>query len=324
MSFYIEKGEKAMKLGEIGEFGLIEKLREMTGCGKGVVVGIGDDCAVLRSKRKGWYDLLTIDTLVEGVHFRPEDPPSKVGRKAMAINISDIAAMGGLPGYAVISLAAPRDYDSDKAKTIYRGMKNIAEKYSVDIVGGDTVRSPKNLVITVALTGSVEKHKAAFRSGARPGNRIYVTGTLGGSIFGKHLSFTPRVDEARFLVDKSHVTSMIDLSDGLASDLRRVLDESLVGAAVRAESIPVSTVAGKRWKELKKTPLEMALTDGEDFELLFTVPSKETEVLEAKWRRNFKLRLTCIGEITRTRSFNIIDKNGKRKDIAKTGYDHFR
>ncbi len=312
-----------VKLSEIGEFGLIERLQKMTRCGRGVVAGIGDDCAVLRSKRVGWYDLFTIDTLVERVHFRPEDPPSKIGRKAMAVNISDIAAMGGLPDHAVVSLAAPRDYEVEKARSIYRGMRKIARKYAVDIVGGDTVHSPKNLVITVAMTGSVEKNRVALRSGARPGDRIFVTGSLGGSLYGKHLSFTPRVNEARFLVSKSTITSMIDLSDGLASDLQRILSESSVGAEVRSDDIPLSAVAGKRSRESGKTSLEMALTDGEDFELLFTVPAEEAESLAAKWKRKFRLRLTCIGEITGARSLGIVSRDGEKRTLHRTGYDHF-
>ena len=311
------------RLRDIGEFGLIAGLRKRLPAHGDVVTGIGDDCAVVRSGRKGWLSLYAIDTIVEGVHFLSGDAPGKIGRKALAVNISDIAAMGGIPECALVSIGAPANYDAGKIERMYDGMRKLAKAFSVQIVGGDTVNSPERLVITVAITGKVEKERVVLRSGARPGDCVFVTGTLGGSLGGRHLIFTPRVEEARFLSGGFRITSMIDLSDGLASDLKRIIEESGTGAVIQRERIPVSAAAIEEAYSGGKRAIEGALMDGEDFELLFTIDKRDAEELKKKWKRKFRLRLTEIGEITAEKGFRIVDECGGEKVFDGTGYDHF-
>lgn len=312
-----------LKIEQIGEFGLIAEIKKMLHSDHRVVKGIGDDCAVLHSTKKGWYDLLTIDTIFEGVHFNLNDAPEKIGWKAMAVNISDIAAMGGIPAHAVVSLGIPDKYTVAKIHALYRGIRKAALKFSINIVGGDTIRSPERLVVTVALIGSVEKSRIALRSGAKPGDVIYLTGDIGGSILGRHLTFSPRLLEARFLVQNFKINSMIDLSDGLASDMRRIMEESKVGAVINAQRIPVSLAARKNAVKCGKKPIECALTDGEDFELLFTVRKKAAKMLEIKWKQKFNLKLTEIGEITKRNELKLKDKSGRLERLNAHGYDHF-
>ena len=185
------------KLQDIGEFGLIKRIADKEKISdKDVVVGIGDDTAVLKYK-KNLYLLLTTDMLVEDVHFNQKATPFQIGWKALAVNISDIAAMGGIPKYGLVSLGLKKNTSLKFVDELYRGIKTIAKRFDVQIVGGDTVSSSK-LVINIALTGEVEKKYLTLRKGAKIGDKIYVTGRLGGSIIGKHLSFIPRVKEARY------------------------------------------------------------------------------------------------------------------------------
>ena len=227
--------------------------------------GIGDDAAVLRWTSK--KDLLiTADMILEGRHFRDEDNAFAIGWKAMAVNLSDIAAMGGLPTSAVVSLGVPPRAKTGRLKEIYRGILSSAACFGVCVVGGDTNAS-KSWVIGLTLLGEVERGKALLRSGAKPGDRIFVSGALGGSYrSGKHLSFTPRIREARYLARAFRVSAMMDLSDGLSSDIRRICEESGVGAVLDSRLIPRSS---------RSVSLEGALSDGEDFELLFTVPPRD-------------------------------------------------
>jgi len=319
-------------LAVFGELELIERMRKKLcvparNAGKkgSVVEGIGDDTAVLRSPKGDNLLLLTCDTLVEGVHFDKGTPPDRIGWKAMACNLSDIAAMGGIPQYALVSLACPARTKVAQIDAIYAGMKELAERFEVAIVGGDTVESPRALVVTVNLVGKVEKNRYVSRNGARAGDLLCVTGTLGGSLLGKHLAFIPRVAEGRFLATNFSPTAMIDISDGLASDLMKMMQASQATAEVFAEDIPVSEAAVRLAKRKGLSPIEMALYDGEDFELLFTLPRERVDECLAHFRKNFSTQVTVIGRVKRGRKKPIlIKKDGTVAPLEARGYEHFR
>lgn len=302
-----------MKLKELGEIKLIERLARRTRVDKTVVKGIGDDTAVIRwTKEK--YLLFTCDMLVEDVHFTlKKATPFQVGWKALGRNISDIAAMGGIPKYALISVGLNPDQTVKFSDEIYRGLQAIAKKFGVSIVGGDTVTSDK-LVIDVSLIGEVEKRNVVLRSGARIGDVVLVTGSIGGSIHGKHLNFVPRIAEARTLVTRSKIHSMIDISDGLFLDLKRILKLSNVGAKIYRDSIPLSGNARS---------FESAVNDGEDFELLFTMSPVDAKKFFKLHAGKSKIPVTAIGEIVRAKEgFTLVDSDGCTKRITEKGYQH--
>jgi len=296
----------------VGEFGLIRKLSKQLRYSKNVIKGVGDDAAVI-GYRQGLHLLFTTDMLIEGVHFKlSKTRPSLVGRKALAVNISDIAAMGGIPKYAVVAFGFRSSSKVSFVKEILGGMKGIADKFGVDIVGGDTNRSDK-LIISISLLGETEKKNLILRSGAKPNDVVFVTGRLGGSYrSGRHLKFVPRVKEARYLVKNFGISSMIDISDGLAGDLKRIAESSHVGVAIDDGAIPCN-------RGCKTTD---ALFDGEDFELLFTAPRKEASLIEKKWP--YDLKLTRIGEVTKSKGvIELLTKKGAKKKITKKGFNHF-
>ena len=300
------------------EFGLINEFARMTKTGKDVLVGIGDDTAVLKTGRKGFYELLTCDAVVEGVHFKLKDGPKKIGYKSVAVNVSDIAAMGGVPAAAVVSAGIPGKVTSKFCKELYAGILSACKKFDVELVGGDTVRS-RILFISIAMTGMVEKKNLALRKGASPKDVIMVTGALGGSLKIKHLSFVPRLKEARFLVRNFRITSMMDISDGLAGDLKHLCDESGFGAKVIAGKVPVS----RTLKNLQKNiSLKHAFSDGEDFELLFTVPEKEAQDVEKKFNKKFRVKVSRIGKIIKKKGL-FLEKEGKVSPLRFRGYSHF-
>jgi thiamine-monophosphate kinase len=311
--------KKNARVHDLGEFGLIRELRDAIGLARGsVVVGIGDDCAVLRGSDPDKYLLYTCDPVVEGVHYRPTDRPRQIGWKAMARNLSDIAAMGGLPLWAVVSVGLRRNTDARWVKELYVGLSAAARKFGCQIVGGDTTHVKHEQFIVVALVGEVERSRMTPRSGSRVGDSIFVTGTLGGSRRGKHLTFTPRIKEARWLVGNFPVHAMIDLSDGLSSDLQRSVEASRPGTGfeIHAAEIPIARAA--------RGSLAAALNDGEDFELLFTIDPRHVTALRQKWARQFPLELTEIGRVVRSREkVTIISLDGSRKPLAPAGYDHF-
>lgn len=301
---------KHMEIKTIGEFGLIKRIKNNLPGLKNVVLGIGDDCAVINyTKNKDL--LLTIDMLIEGVHFDLRKFGAyKVGRKALAVSLSDIAAMGGIPKYSLISLGVPPDTPLKAIDDLYAGFLELAKEYGVKLIGGDTNRSQR-LICDVSVVGEVEKKRLIRRSGAKAGDSIYVTGKLGGSIKGRQYDFTPRITEARILVCNFKVNSMIDISDGLASDLRHVTDASNTGAAIYAENIPVAMGSS----------LNGALTDGEDFELLFTMPECVSEKVLTK---KLGVAVKMIGEITNKKAgIKMMGKNGKKQDLKALGYRHF-
>lgn len=295
-------------LSDIGEFGLINRFKKMVYAAN-AVVSIGDDAAVLPfTKTK--YQLLTTDMLVEDVHFTARTEPKLIGRKAMNCNISDIAAMGGFPKYAVVTLGAPARTFLKRVEEIYRGINQAAKTFGIGVVGGDTVKSTK-LMINIALTGDVLKKDLVLRSTAKIGDMIFVTGALGGSLkSGRHLTFTPRVKESQFLVKHFKPTAMIDISDGLIADLGHILETSRKGAVIHEEKIP----------RQKGADLHQALFDGEDFELIFTLPKKQTQRLERT--KHPGMKFYPIGEIT-AHGLTLKTTGSVRATVKQTGYRHF-
>jgi thiamine-monophosphate kinase len=301
---------------DLGEFGLIGEIRKSVRRGPGVTLGIGDDTAVVRP-RAGHELLFTTDMLVEGIHFRAGDEASarEIGQKAMAVNLSDIAAMGGVPTHAVAAVGLPGGLDVTFARDLMKGLRTTAEAWGVSLVGGDTNRSGV-IIVSVALLGEVKKGKAVRRSGAKPGDVIFVTGNLGGSYASrKHLNFTPRLAESAYLGGYK-VSAMMDLSDGLASDLGKLATESGVGAVLSAEAVPLSTWAKS---------LDAALTDGEDFELLFTLSPREAARLSLASKPAGLALFRPVGKITPCREgLRIFRADGRYTPIEDKGYDHFR
>jgi thiamine-monophosphate kinase len=309
----------------MNEFELIGRLTSGLPGNAAVLVGAGDDCAVVKSSGHGEALLLKTDAIVEGVHFCRDADPEKVGHKALGRCLSDIAAMAGKPLHALVTLALPPRFEVAFVEGIYLGLNRLAARYGVAVVGGETVTNPDRILISVAVLGQVATGKCVLRSGAKPGDALFVTGQLGGSLAGKHLDFEPRLAEAQWLVDRCAVHAMIDLSDGLAGDLRHLLQASQVGAELLASAIPISRAARLLAKAQgsSKTPLLAALTDGEDYELLFTVPSADAVRLLDQWKQRFSdTRLSCIGKITKDRTVLLRTKDGVRP-LPAHGYVHF-
>ncbi len=309
----------------MNEIELISKLTKSLPTNAWVVAGAGDDCAVLDSGQPNRYLLLKTDAVVEGIHFLPETPAEQIGHKALARCLSDIAAMAGRPIAALVTIALPKKFDADHIKKIYDGISKLAERHGVAIVGGETTTNPERMLISVSLLGDVAKDKCLLRSGAKPGDAIFVSGELGGSLAAKHLEFEPRLAEARWLSDNFSIHSMIDLSDGLAMDLRHILHESKLGAELFAKCIPISRAARLRARaeSSAKPPLLAALTDGEDFELLFTASSRDAVPLLDGWKKQFApQKLTCIGKITAAVGLKLRDESGLRT-LSSHGYVHF-
>ena len=304
------------------ETDLITKLTTDLPTDSSIDVGPGDDCAVVNVDGKNV--LLKTDAVVEGVHFTADTPPEKIGRKAIARPLSDIAAMGGRPSHAVVTVGLPEDFDETRLKTIYRGAGEMGEQNGTYIVGGEITRNPV-LLISVSLIGHVETDHVLTRKGSRDGDAVFVTGELGGSIAGKHLDFDPRLAEARWLAEQFEIHAMIDLSDGLATDLRYLLGDNL-GAELLTPAIPISRAAKERARDnpAGKSALLAALADGEDYELLFTLPSKQAVPLHDDWKTAFpELPLHCIGKITSQPGLHLRDDKGIQPFHAQ-GYDHLQ
>jgi thiamine-monophosphate kinase len=269
--------------------------------------------------------LFKTDAVVEGVHFARDTAPQKIGHKALARCLSDIAAMAGTPTAALVTIALPQQFDVKFVEAIYTGLNLLARKHGVAVVGGETTMNPERTLISVALLGWVPRGKAVLRSGAKAGDAIFVTGELGGSLAGKHLEFEPRLAEARWLAENFSVRAMIDLSDGLAGDLRHLLQAGRVGAELLKTAIPIARAAKWRAKEQSpaRSPFVAALTDGEDFELLFTVAASDAVKLLDAWKKQFpKLRLSCIGKIKSGAGITIRDQTGPHP-FTSDGYVHF-
>jgi thiamine-monophosphate kinase len=309
----------------MNEFKLIEQWTRALPTNASVIVGPGDDCAVLNSGLPGKYLLLKTDAVVQGVHFSGEADPEKIGHKAMGRPLSDIAAMAGQPTAALVTIALPTGFDPGFIERVYTGMRELAQKFNVAIVGGETTATSGPLLISVCILGEVAADKCILRSGSKPGDALFVTGELGGSLAGRHLEFEPRLAEAQWLASRFPIHAMIDLSDGLAGDLRHLLRQDELGAEILAGAIPISRAAKAqaRAESSSKTPLLAALSDGEDFELLFTVPPKTAVPLLDAWKQQFPgVRLSCIGKMTAGGGLKLRDKTGLHT-LQAHGYVHF-
>jgi thiamine-monophosphate kinase len=297
----------AQTVADIGEDALVSLITKGLAPGEGVITGAGDDCAVLMPNRRGEVTLLKTDCVVQDVHFTKATPAALVGRKAIARVISDIAAMGGEPQHAVITLVLPPDTGLEYVEQLYAGMNKVAADHGVGIVGGETSRGPV-LMISVSMTGKAQRNRWISRAGAKVGDLIFVTGKLGGSLSGRHLTFEPRLKEGLWLAQNFRIHAMMDLSDGLAKDLPRLAAASSVGFVLDEKSVPVK----------EGCTVQQACGDGEDFELLFTVASRSAGKLTRLWTQNFpELPLTCIGRIASL-------AEGHKGLPGHSGWDHFQ
>ncbi len=296
-----------MKLRDLGEDRLLEQLLRKPKRNQGVVLGPGDDAAIVEPGKRGVLHLLKTDCLVEGIHFAKESRPELIGWKALARPVSDFAAMSGVPQFALVTLIVPSDRNVSWVKRLYRGIDIAAAAFKVAVVGGETsdIRGPA--VISISVTGFVEKKRWVERAGAKPGDELYVTGRLGGSLRGHHFNFVPRLTESRWLTKNFRLHALMDLSDGLGSDLPRLARASNVGFEIDRETLP---------REPGCT-IEQAISDGEDYELLFAISPQDSASLPSRWRKKFpNLPLTRIGRLTR------YSKSENRK--FPSGYVHFR
>ncbi len=300
-----------------GELDYVEWLRRRTPTDARVLVGPGDDTAALQL-RPDVPCLITTDMLMDGVCFRlAEAGPRAVGRKALAVNLSDIAAMAGKPVAAVVSVALPRRGGRSLAEQLYLGIRELADEFHTAIVGGDTNSWDAPLVISVTVLGESTGAGPVRRNGALPGDWLMVTGPLGGSIRGKHLTFTPRVRESMRLNEIAPLHAMIDISDGLAADVNHLCRESSCGAVLAADRIPITSDARAMGDD--KSALDNALTDGEDFELAFAVPEAHgRKLLQTQPVQG--ITLFHIGEFIEQGLW--IEQQGKRRPLAALGYEH--
>ena len=285
-----------------------------------IPIGIGDDCAGLRLPA-GKVTLVTTDMLVAGVHFLPEEAtPRQIGHKAIARGLSDIAAMAGEAVAVVVALAAPKNTPSEYLRELFTGMKTAADALDVSIIGGDIATGDLPLTLTVTAFGTGTEGYIALRSGARTGDQIMVTGELGGSLLGKHLSFLPRLDEAIWLREAVSLHAMIDISDGLSTDAAHISEESGVAIELRAEAIPLSDAARRMAGQSGRTTLEHALHDGEDYKLLFAISPEDAQALMQ--RSDIPVPVTCIGEAVSGSGVWIRDEGGRRRPLESGGWVH--
>ncbi len=301
------------------EFQLIDWIRSRVADREPVTLGIGDDAAALRVA--GDRELLVAtDMLMEGVHFTfPPATPQLAGRKALAVNLSDISAMAGRATAAFVSVALPVDRGFEFAKDVHAGLLELADEYGIVLAGGDTNSWHGPLVINVAVVGEPLGTRPVLRSGAQPGDWLFVTGSLGGSLAGRHLTFPPRLREVSRLVELVDLHAMLDVSDGLAADLHHILKQSQVGAILDAERIPVSAAATQQ-ASADRSAFDRALSDGEDFELLFAVSPADGQRLESLWRD--ETPVTRIGQITAEPGCWLKDPSGQLVTLPPLGWTH--
>lgn len=301
-----------------GEFAFIAWLRERGVASSAVPLGIGDDAALIRLPAAG-EALVTVDMLLEGVHFDLSSAsPEAVGRKSLAVNLSDIAAMAGRPLAAFVSVALPRTGGRELAEQLSLGIESLAAEFGVAIAGGDTNSWNGPLVVNVAVIGEPGPKGPVLRSGARPGDWLLVTGALGGSLSGRHLRFRPRVDEAQWLHAAAELHALIDLSDGLVSDVRHILAESGVGAVIDAASLPIHADVDASLPPAER--VRHALCDGEDFELLLAVgPDDARRLLSGP---GCGVPLTRVGEIIEGTECLLCDLSGAVRPLPAGGWEH--
>ena len=296
-----------MKLRQLGEDRLLARLLPRLPSNRTIIAGAGDDCAVVRAPGENKLILLKTDCIVENVHFRSRDNPAAVGWKAMMRPLSDFAAMSGLPQFALITLIAPRQTSVAKIDNLYRGLRRAAARFDVSIVGGETSETRGPLAISVSVVGFVEKDRWISRRGGKPGDDLFVTGRLGGAAKGKHLRFVPRIVESRWVGQNFRVHAMIDLSDGLGVDLPRLAKASKVGFKIDINALPLAPGA----------KIDNAISDGEDYELLFAISPRDRKRLETTWRKKFpKVPLTRVGRL--------FPQSAIRNPKLASGFVHFK
>jgi thiamine-monophosphate kinase len=343
-----------MRVKDLGEFPLIERLRQITSVEHAdIVVGIGDDVAVMNDGSPQGYLLATVDSMVEDVHFlRDLTTPEQLGRRALAINLSDIAAMGGLAQFALVALVLPDNTDVPWIEGMYRGMQKEAARAGVAVVGGNVTSSPATFSIHITVLGRVQPEHLLLRSGARPGDRILVTGSLGSANAGlrlaratrerpgwdarlrpaerqalleHYLTPTPRLHEATAIAKTGGATAMIDISDGLSSDLGHICEQSQVGAHIHAAHLPISDAAQQVATALVLPPEPLALTGGDDYELCFTVAPDRVDAIRVAVGQATGTPLTDIGEILPAAQGRLLTlPDGREVSLEASGWQHFR
>ncbi len=282
----------------------------MLGAHPALPVGAGDDCAVCLLDHSEFDQVFTTDPVIENVHFIKGECPERIGNKAVGRVLSDIAAMGANPQWMLVNVVASPDQSFSELEKIYEGINALCARFGATVIGGDLAQGPC-LELHIFGTGLLPSGSALLRSGAQPGDLILITGPLGCSISGKHLDFVPRVEEGIFLRKSNKVNAMMDISDGLATDLRHILKQSGVGAILDSEQIP------------KNGNLEQALFDGEDFELLFTVPADNVDSLILEWESEFSSSLSVIGEITTDKGILKVQRENELQTLATKAFEHF-
>jgi thiamine-monophosphate kinase len=326
-----------VKLAELGEFGLIDRIAQKVGPATGVSLGIGDDAAVTVPTPR-MVSLTTTDMLVEGVHFDLSYcDPATLGRKSLAVNLSDLAAMGAIPRHCFLSLAIPPACAVEFIDQFSTALLALAEQHGVSLVGGDTCSSPAGLVVNIALVGEQEPQRVITRRGARPGDLVCVTGTLGDAALGlallrqgerqgeavrRQLDPEPRVGEGVALAQAGLPTAMIDISDGLLADLGHILRQSAVGACLELARLPLSPAYRAAFPLLTAADFSLALSGGEDYELLFTIPPHRLADLQALADR-FRVPVTTIGAITADHGLRLLDRDGRQLPATSQGFNHF-
>jgi thiamine-monophosphate kinase len=300
-----------MKLRNIGEDRLLDELLPRLTLAKAVVNGPGDDCAVVGTRDHRGFLVLKTDCVVAGVHFLPTTDALDVGWKAMMRPLSDFAATSAVPQFALITLIAPERTEVEWVDRLYRGLCRAARRFKVSIVGGEMSGTPGPVAISVSVVGFVERDRCVSRRGGKAGDDLFVTGRLGGAVKQKHLRFIPRIVESRWLTKNFSIHAMMDLSDGLGADLPRLARASRVGFGIDWENLPLTRGA----------KIDDAISDGEDYELLFAIAQRDRNGLEREWRKKFpKLPLTRIGRLNPKSESALGGRNAK----LPGGYVHFQ
>ncbi|HLZ10634.1 MAG TPA: thiamine-phosphate kinase [Chloroflexota bacterium] len=334
--------EPELRVADIGEFDLIDRIRQqLDRSGTGIVFGVGDDSAVLRPD-PGRVILATTDSSVEDIHFRlSSTTPELLGRRVLAVNLSDIAAMGGRPRWALLTLNLPSNTTVEFVERFAAGLSAEAALYDTVVVGGNLARSPDRLIVDITLLGDGEPENILYRHGAHPGDRVLVTGTLGDSaaglallrgetsavpsdhefLVGRHRLPIPRVEAGRAIGASRLATAMLDLSDGLASDLVHICQASQVGATIHANQVPLSDELSRLAASSDHDPVDWALHGGEDYELLLTAPAASIDPLVALLHAR-QVRLTEIGEVTEGSGLTLV-VNGRRESLGGASWHHF-
>lgn len=331
---------------QIGEFGLIERIKKLLppSTSDDVIIGIGDDTAVIKIDERRSL-LATCDIQIEDTHFRLHNISAyQLGRRSMAVNLSDIASMGGKPTFALVSLGLPKDLSQSTFDEIIKGMRDQLSEFNALIIGGNLAHTPEKLIIDIFLLGEVHPKRLLLRSGAKSGDRICVTGTLGASAAGflaveqwgrfypkdlsdlvqAHLQPTPQINAGREIAKSGFATAMIDISDGLASDLLHVCEMSGVGAVIDQSSIPLNKNFDRVGALLKKDPYNLAIHGGEDYELLFTIKSTTPKDEIEKISKKTGTPITEIGVIiSKEEGYWLNNLENKKQPLKPKGWNHF-